>query len=252
MSCRRSPAAPTAHRSARSSAKSSPSGLRNAPGAVEAAEAGDAVDPDDRPGVRRVDEPAAADVDPDVAEAVEEDEVAGRWRGDRLRRVPLGDGVVRERDPELGVDVHHEAGAVEAARARAAVDVRDAEIAKGDRGGCGMAGATRPPGRHAHRRRRGKRGGGGPPPRPRPPGPRARTPRPARSRGAGGQAWGRTTTASAAPPRPALPPGGLRSRLPGVPAPRPCPPARAPPPAPGAGRWWCGSRGATASAGRAL
>ena len=34
-------------------------------------------DRDARPGVRRVDEPAAADVEPDVAEPVEEDEVAG-------------------------------------------------------------------------------------------------------------------------------------------------------------------------------
>ena len=51
--------------------------LRNATGAVEGAEAGHAVDPDDRPAMGRVDEAAAADVDPDVAEAVEEDEVTG-------------------------------------------------------------------------------------------------------------------------------------------------------------------------------
>ena len=49
-------------------------------GRRRAAAARDAVDADDRAGVRRVDELAAADVDPDVAEAVEEDEVA------RLRR----------------------------------------------------------------------------------------------------------------------------------------------------------------------
>ena len=110
-------------------------------------------------GVRGVDEPASADVDPDVAEAVEEDEVAGCRRRDRLGRIPLRDGVVRERDPELRVDVHHEAGAVEAARARAAPDVRDAEILERDRGRLRMAGAGAS-GRHIDRRRRDDRRGG--------------------------------------------------------------------------------------------
>ena len=109
--------------------------------------------------MRCVDEPAAADVDPDVAEPVEEDEVARRRRRDRIRRVPLGHGVVRERDPELGVDVHHEAGAVEAGRARAAPGVRDAEILEGDRGRLRMA-RSGAPGRHVHWRRRDDRGSG--------------------------------------------------------------------------------------------
>ena len=60
---------------ARESAASPHYGTRRAPSI--AAEAGHAVDADDGAGVRRVDELAAADVDPDVPEAVEEDEVAG-------------------------------------------------------------------------------------------------------------------------------------------------------------------------------
>src|SRR5207302_7412549 len=80
--------------------------LGDSAGAVEAAVTGEAVDANDGAGVWRVDELAAADVDAHVAEAVEEDEVARlhlRLR-DRQRRVPLRDGVVRQRDPELGID----------------------------------------------------------------------------------------------------------------------------------------------------
>ena len=95
-------------------------------GSVRAAEA---VDPDDGAGVRRVDEVSTAHIDPDVAEPVEEDEVAGlelapRHR-DGIRVAPLRDGVVRQRDPDLGVRVHDETRAVEAAGARAAIDVRE-------------------------------------------------------------------------------------------------------------------------------
>ena len=74
--------------------------------------AGEAVDPHDGAGVRRVDELVVADVDPDVAEAGEEDEVSGlklrAGRVDGVRVVVLRHGVVRERDAELRVDVHHE------------------------------------------------------------------------------------------------------------------------------------------------
>src|SRR5205814_7478099 len=86
--------------------------------------------------VRSVDELSAADVDPDVAEAREEDEVAGLElaprHGDGIRVVVLRDGVVRQRDTHLGVRVRHETRAVEAARALAAEHVRDAEILLGD------------------------------------------------------------------------------------------------------------------------
>src|SRR5579862_2652229 len=86
--------------------------------------------------VWRVDHLPVAEIDPDVAEAVEEDEVAGlsRGLGDRQRRVPLGDRVMRQRDAELRVDVHHEAGAVETARACSSPDVGDAEIPQRDLG----------------------------------------------------------------------------------------------------------------------
>ena len=98
----------------------------------------EAVDLDVGPGVRRVDEVPVADVDPDVVEPVEEDEVSGlelvlRHR-DAARVVPLRHGVVRQRDPDLRVHVLDEAGAVEAGgRARAAPDVRDAEVLHRDR-----------------------------------------------------------------------------------------------------------------------
>src|SRR4051812_13066343 len=79
-----------------------------------------------------------------MAEAVEEDEVARlRLRErDRLRGVPLRDRVVRQVDPELGVDVHDEAGAVEAARARAAPDVRDTDVPERDGRGRRVAAAS--------------------------------------------------------------------------------------------------------------
>ena len=79
--------------------------LWHAAGAVEklAPVAAQGRDLDDGAGVRGVGELAAADVDPDVAEAVEEDEVTRleRARRDRDRRVPLRDGVVRQGDAEV-------------------------------------------------------------------------------------------------------------------------------------------------------
>ena len=64
-------------------------------------------------GVRRVDEAAAADVHADMADAVEEDEIA---RAKRLPRDPdaevvVGVGAVREREAEVGVDETDEVGA---------------------------------------------------------------------------------------------------------------------------------------------
>src|SRR2546426_12576650 len=75
-----------------------------------------------------------ADVDPDVAEAVEEDEVARLEISarDRHAHVPLGAGVMRQGDTDLAVDVRDEPGAVEAGWARPAPDVRRAEVAHGD------------------------------------------------------------------------------------------------------------------------
>src|SRR5260221_5500911 len=96
-------------------------------GAVGAAERGD-LDVGAR--VRGVNEAAAADVDADVAEPVEEDEVAGleAAAGDADATVEVGVARVGEADPEMLVDVAHEAGAVEAvARRAAAVDVAHPE-----------------------------------------------------------------------------------------------------------------------------
>ena len=78
--------------------------------------------------VRRVDELPAADVEPDVAETVEEDEVTGLKVVARHRDadVPLRAGVVRKADADLAVDVGDEPGAVEPAGARSAPDVRRA------------------------------------------------------------------------------------------------------------------------------
>ena len=78
--------------------------------------AGEARDLDHVAGVRCVDEAAAADVDPDVAEPVEEDEVAGlRARparpACRSRTARPRCAAATRRSAE---DVHHEAGAVEA------------------------------------------------------------------------------------------------------------------------------------------
>ena len=71
----------------------------------------DAGDLDDVAGVRRVDEGVAADVDADVAEPVEEDqvarlEVAAR---DRAAHAVLRVGAVRQRNADLRVHVHVEA-----------------------------------------------------------------------------------------------------------------------------------------------
>ena len=87
--------------------------------AVVAAVAAEIRDLHDVAGVRRVHEVAAADVQPDVAEAVEEDEVARgeiALRGDVRARVPECPGEVREpAAARLGVGPGDEAGAVEAA-----------------------------------------------------------------------------------------------------------------------------------------
>ena len=69
----------------------SPAGVpdEEAPGAVVGGpvpRVAEARDLDARPGVRRVDEAAAADVHADVADAVEEDEVAGREAPRATRR----------------------------------------------------------------------------------------------------------------------------------------------------------------------
>src|SRR5918999_6098240 len=84
--------------------------------------------------MRRVDELTPADVHAVVAEAVEEDEIAGLELAAVDRRaVPvLRSGVVRQRDADLRVDVHDEPGAVEAARTRTAPDVRGAEVTHRD------------------------------------------------------------------------------------------------------------------------
>src|SRR5919201_1899163 len=96
-------------------------------------------DLDDVPGVRCVDEPPAADVDALVLGAarsgVEEDQVPRKEpaRRDAHALVELRARVVRELDPELRVDVHREAGAVEPPdRIGAAPAVRDAEVLLGD------------------------------------------------------------------------------------------------------------------------
>ncbi len=81
-------------------------------------------------GVRGVDEAAVADVHADMPDAVEEDEVARPERAalDPPAEAEVGVGAVREPEPEMGVHVPDEAGAVEAAAGRvAAVAVRDAE-----------------------------------------------------------------------------------------------------------------------------
>src|SRR5207249_78092 len=96
-------------------------------------------DLDDVARVRRVDELPVADVHPLVLRSagarMEEDEVAGlkRARRDTRALVPLGAGVVRQVDSELAVDVHRQAGAVEAGeRVGAAPEVRGTEVALGD------------------------------------------------------------------------------------------------------------------------
>jgi hypothetical protein len=82
-----------------------------------------------------VDEAVRADVDADVADAVEEDEVAGAERaaGDPAAEPELRVRAVRQVDAEPVVDEADEAGAVEAgARRGAAVAVGDAEPVAGD------------------------------------------------------------------------------------------------------------------------
>ena len=102
----------------------------------------------------RVHELAAADVDPDVVERVEEDQVS---RLELIARhadseLVLRSGVVRERDPELRVDVGDEPGAIETLWALAAPEVGHAEVVQGDRRGLRMSG------RQHDRRRIGRRG----------------------------------------------------------------------------------------------
>src|SRR6185437_9660908 len=115
----------------------------DADGAVVAGVAVEARDLDDVAGVRRLHELAVADVDAHVAVAVEEDEVAGLElvaRDGRAGAVLRG-RVVRERDADLRVGPHHEAGAVEAlAGRRASPAVRHADLAQG---GVGRAGPRR-------------------------------------------------------------------------------------------------------------
>src|SRR3954451_5395238 len=103
----------------------------DADGAVVAGIAVEIRDLDDIAGVRGVDELAAADVHALVVVAVEEDEVAGlEVRAvDRRAHAVLRGGVVRERDPDLRVGPHRQAGAVEAlTRRRAGPPVRHAEL----------------------------------------------------------------------------------------------------------------------------
>src|SRR5436190_15468964 len=86
-----------------------------------------------RAGVRRVDEAAAPDVHPDVAEPAEEHEVAGLQRPalDPPAEVEVRVGAVRQLDAELPVDIANEPGAVEAAGTAAAPAIRDADEAPG-------------------------------------------------------------------------------------------------------------------------
>src|SRR5579884_2015880 len=123
----------------------------------------EAVDADERARVRRVDEVAVPDVDPDVVEPVEEHEVAGlelvaRHR-DGVRRVPLGHRVVRQRDAELPEDVLDEAGAVEAGiRAPAGPFVRDPEVLQRDRDDAAVLPGRREAAVHRAREKLARRG----------------------------------------------------------------------------------------------
>src|SRR5581483_4249161 len=106
---------------------------------------GEGRDLDARAAVRRVDEAPVADVHADVPETAEEHEVAGPQRA---ARDAAAEAVVRVRamrqvDAEALVDVADEAGAVEAAGARAAPLVRDADEPLGERDGA-LAERTRP------------------------------------------------------------------------------------------------------------
>src|SRR5690606_8416723 len=84
-------------------------------------------------GARRVHHHVAAEVDARVATAVHDDDVAGErvFAGDDVAAALTGALAargVRQRDAELRVDEHHEAGAVEAGRGRAAEDVGHAPV----------------------------------------------------------------------------------------------------------------------------
>src|SRR4029077_16746207 len=122
---------------------------------VPAAQRGD-LDPVARVG--RVNERATADVDADVPEAVEEDEVSRLELAhrDRAAVAVLRVRAVRERDADLRVDVHHEAGAVEPGRRGAAPDVRRAEVLHRDSHDAAMGGRRR------GRRRRDRAAGADP------------------------------------------------------------------------------------------
>src|SRR5712692_803446 len=107
-------------------------GRCQAAGAVVAAgvPAGQRVDLDPRAAVRSVDEAAVPDVHADVAETVEEDEVAGPQRAarDAPAEIEVGVGAVRQRDAEAVIDEPDESRAVEArARRATAPAVRDAD-----------------------------------------------------------------------------------------------------------------------------
>src|SRR5581483_6493588 len=102
---------------------------RRVPARVEAGDLHDVA------GVRRLDELAAADVQADVAEAVEEDDVAGRELvardGDAV--VPHRVRRMRQRHADLRVRPHHEPRAVEPAGSRAAPHVRRVQLREGIR-----------------------------------------------------------------------------------------------------------------------
>ena len=96
-----------------------------------------AREPDDldaAPALRRVHHPSPAEIEADMAEAVEEEEVAGA----KVRALygaadlELGRGTVRQLDAETPVDPARQAGAVEAAGPRTSPDVRRADLAKRD------------------------------------------------------------------------------------------------------------------------
>src|SRR5262245_9054372 len=85
-------------------------------------------------GLPGVDEPAVADIDAVVAEAIEEDEVAGleAVARDRCAQLVLGRGVVRQRHADPRVYVAHEARAIEVRRPLAAPAIRRAAVLQGD------------------------------------------------------------------------------------------------------------------------
>src|SRR5437773_5937337 len=90
----------------------------------------DAGDLDDVAGVGRMNERAAADVDADMPEAIEEDEVAGLElvTRDRAAHAVLRVRAVRKRDADLREHVHHQPRAIEPRRRGATPYVWGAEI----------------------------------------------------------------------------------------------------------------------------